>query len=248
MTRNADVGVQPDEERWHRAIDWPLTISALAFLAAYAWSVLDRPTGAWLVLAETIMYVTWAFFAFDFFLRLYRAERRVQWFLRHLHEFVVVALPMFRPLKLLRLLTVVTVFQRSIGGALRGRVVLYAVGGTALLVFVAALAVLEAERGHPDASIQTFHDAVWWAGVTVTTVGYGDFYPVTATGRLVALSLMVAGIALVGVVTATFASWMLQRVTEDDEERQAATQAQVRRLTTQIEALRAELRENRRTE
>ena len=81
-----------------------------------------------------------------------------------------------------------------------------------LLGFVAALGVFEAERDAPEASITTFGDALWWVLTTITTVGYGDLYPVTAEGRLVAGGLMVAGIAVLGTVTAAIATWFLEQV------------------------------------
>ena len=81
-----------------------------------------------------------------------------------------------------------------------------------LLAFCAALAVLDAERSSPDANITDFGDAIWWAITTMTTVGYGDRYPVTSVGRLVAFGLMIGGIALFGTVTATLASWLVETV------------------------------------
>jgi Ion channel len=78
---------------------------------------------------------------------------------------------------------------------------IYVAGGASLLAFCAALAVLDAERSSPDANIGDFGDAIWWAVTTMTTVGYGDHYPVTAAGRLVAFVLMIGGIALLGTVT-----------------------------------------------
>src|SRR5262245_49073684 len=79
---------------------------------------------------------------------------------------------------------------------------------------IAALAILDAERTNPDASIRSYGDALWWAISTITTVGYGDLYPTTLEGRLVAAALMIAGIALLGVITASIASWFVQRVRE----------------------------------
>jgi len=64
----------------------------------------------------------------------------------------------------------------------------------------------------PDASITTFGDSLWWTVTTISTVGYGDRYPVTVEGRIVAAVLMVAGIALLGVVTASIASWFVDTV------------------------------------
>jgi voltage-gated potassium channel len=85
-------------------------------------------------------------------------------------------------------------------------------GGASLLAFYAALAVLDVERSSSDANITDFGDAMWWAVTTMTTIGYGDRYPVTGVGRLVAFALMVGGIALLGTVTATLASWLVETV------------------------------------
>jgi voltage-gated potassium channel len=68
-------------------------------------------------------------------------------------------------------------------------------------VGLGALATLDAKRNSPGANITTFGDGLWWAATTVTTVGYGDRYPVTTEGRFVAIALKVVGIAVVGSVT-----------------------------------------------
>ena len=76
-------------------------------------------------------------------------------------------------------------------------------------------------------------------------MGYGDRFPVTGTGRLVAVALMLAGIALLGVVTAAFASWLIERVTEAEEVSQAATRQDLEALTREVAALRLELQQQR---
>ncbi len=151
----------------------------------------------------------------------------------------VVVLPILRPLRLVRLLTLFTVFQRAAGTALRGRVVICAASTTTLLVFIAALAVYQAERGAPGADITTFGDAPWWARVTITTVGYGDLSPVTLEGRCVAVVMMVCGIALLGTVTATIASWLVESVSAREDAAEAATQTQVDALSAQVHDLQA---------
>lgn len=148
---------------------------------------------------------------------------------------------MLRPLRLLRLVKLLNVLNRHAGGSLRGRVAVYVAGSTALVLFVAALAMLDAERGADGTNIATFGDALWWATTTVTTVGYGDRFPVTETGRLVAGGLMVAGIALLGIVTASFASWLIERVQQVEEQSQVATRRDVAALTAEVAALREAL-------
>ncbi|GJN98432.1 hypothetical protein NJB1907f44_00590 [Mycobacterium marinum] len=84
---------------------------------------------------------------------------------------------------------------------------------------------------------------MWWAITTVTTVGYGDLYPITVTGRVIAVLLMIGGISLIGVVTASLASWIVQRVAETDSANRAATAAQIDELRTEVRRLAALLRE-----
>lgn len=108
---------------------------------------------------------------------------------------------------------------------MRTTVSVYVVGATGLIGFVAALAVLDAERGAPGATITTFTDAAWWAMTSITTVGYGDTYPVTTAGRFAAAGLMVGGIALLGTVTATLASWFMDRLRADSDAEDAADDA-----------------------
>jgi voltage-gated potassium channel len=81
-----------------------------------------------------------------------------------------------------------------------------------LLVFTCSLGVYDAEHDAPGANITNFGDAIWWAFVTVTTIGYGDYFPVTFEGRFIAVLLMLSGLALVSVITVSFASWFLDRL------------------------------------
>lgn len=209
--------------------------AAVLFLIAYATQILARPDGVVEAMAEGVLWVTWAIFAVDYIVRLVLAERRGRWFIRHLLDLAIVVLPMLRPLRLMRFLTIIAIIQRGAGNMLRGKVVVYTVGATILTIILAGLAVLDAEQG-TSSSIQTYGDAIWWAFVTITTVGYGDFFPITITGRIVAVGLMVGGIALIGVVTATLASWIVEKVAGETAQASTAT-------TDQVEALRSEISE-----
>lgn len=81
-----------------------------------------------------------------------------------------------------------------------------------LQVYMGTLSVLDMERSAPGANITTFGDGLWWSLVTVTSVGYGDFYPVTFQGRIVAAGPMLCGIGMLGLVTAAVASWIVERI------------------------------------
>jgi voltage-gated potassium channel len=233
------------QARWHRLSEWPLVGVAVVFIAAFTWEVLGQPTGTELEVAEIIITGTWVLFVLDYFVNLYLARPRWRWFYTHLLDLAVVILPLARPLRLLRLVTLLTVLHRTIGRGFRDQVMVYAAGAAALLVFVASLAMLDVERGAPGSSINTFPDALWWAVVTMTTVGYGDIYPVTGIGRVIAAIVMISGIALIGTVTATLASWIVERVSTRDEQSQAATRREVAALSTQIAELRAVIQSDR---
>ncbi len=218
-------------------MEWPLAVTALIFLVAYSWEVIGDLKGPPGDVAEAVIWATWAVFVADYIVMLVLAESRWRWFYTHLFDLLVVALPMLRPLRLLRLVTIATVLQRTVGRAFRGRVLVYVVGAASLLVYIAALAVLDAERGH-GGTIRSLGDGLWWAFVTITTVGYGDEVPVTDAGRLVAVGVMLGGIALIGVVTATFASWIVERVGESEAAEEVITRSEVEALTREVAALR----------
>ena len=222
---------------WERATEWPLTGAAVVFLGAYAWEVLTNAQGGTKNAAELMIDAVWALFGVDYLARLTLAPSRGRWFLRHLPDLAIIVLPFLRPLRLLRLVTLVSIMQRSAGTALRGRITLYTVGSAALLIFTSALASLDAERHEPGSSIRTFGQALWWALTTFTTVGYGDTFPVSREGRFIAALLMIGGVALAGVVTATLASWIVSLVDEENAEQEAATQAQVAALQQQVDEL-----------
>jgi voltage-gated potassium channel len=219
-----------------------MTFTAVVFLIAYAAPIL-RPDLAspWPTICQLVAWAAWALFAADYLARLALSRDRAGFVRSHVFDLAVVALPLLRPLRLLRLVTLLSVLNRNVGGSMRGGVAVYVAGATSLVLFIASLAVLEAERGAKGATITTFGDAAWWAFTTVTTVGYGDRYPITGQGRFVAGGLMLAGIALLGIVTASLASWLIDKVREVEEHTQGATRADVAALTAEVRALRSEL-------
>jgi voltage-gated potassium channel len=161
---------------------------------------------------EAVSWTVWGAFAIDFTIRIWLADRRGSYILHHWYDVLLVVIPLLRPIRLLRLLAFVRILNRTATGSLAGRATTYVIGTAVMAVALGAVAVLDVERGDPDANITTYGDALWWATTTVTTVGYGDRFPVTWEGRMFAVALMLVGISLVGVVTASVAAWLIANV------------------------------------
>ncbi|WP_278313186.1 potassium channel family protein [Lolliginicoccus levis] len=226
----------PDPRSVLPPAEWPMVGAAFVYIVAYSVSVL-RPEPGVRAATELIMVGVWVIFAIDYLVRLVAAERKLRWFVTHPLELAIVALPMLRPLRLLRVVIVVQKLHASVGRTLHGRVGIYAAASATLLIYMASLAVLDAERNAAGTQITNFGDAVWWSIVTVTTVGYGDIVLVTTVGRFIAVLLMFGGISIIGVITGTIASVIVNRVSENDETQQAATRAQVTALDEHISKL-----------
>ncbi len=185
-----------------------MTALAVVFLLVYGGPVIWPDLPSWVArVAEAANILIWLVFAADLAIRLWLAPNRLRWLMRHPIDVLTVILPLLRPLRILRVFTAGHSLLTRRGGLLRtGQAVLLS---ALVLVTVGALAVLDAEQGTAGASIVTFPDALWWAITTVTTVGYGDLYPVTTAGRVVAAALMIVGISVLGVVTAGVAAWFV---------------------------------------
>lgn len=234
-------------KRWERVTAWPLGASAVVFLAAYSWPILDLGLPLWLVrTCHALVWVTWALFAVDAVARFLLNKNRKRYLAVHVFDLAIIVLSLWRPLKLLRLATMIRFLNRRASRGLRGRLVIYAGAGCALLLFCGSLAILDAERANPQGNIKTFGDAIWWATETITTVGYGDHYPTTDTGRLVAVVMMVGGITLLGLITATLAAWLVQQVGDEERDATAELEGQVKVLAQRVETLTGVIERDRR--
>ncbi len=147
-----------------------------------------------------------------------------------------------RIFRVLRILRALRSFQ-AVGDHLRtdrARGTFVMVGLLSLIaVLFATIAVYEFERGAPGANIHTGGDALWWAFATITTIGYGDHFPVTFAGRVVAVVLVVFGLSFFGTFTAYVASFFLEKAQLKEESELHLLIREVRHLREKIERLEA---------
>lgn len=210
-------------KRWEKWTYWPLTGLALLWVIVYTAQVVGDVRGTWQGVTGIFMLAAQLVFAGDYLIRLMWAAPRGSWFRHHLLDLAVVFVPTLRPVRLLGALTRLASFTRTVGSSLRAELLIYGIGSVLLLIWQVSLVVLQAERHAPGANILTFGDAVWWAFCTVTTVGYGDYAPVTVVGRVAAVVLMAGGVVLVGLIVATISSWASERVSHARRREPAST-------------------------
>ena len=199
---------------------------------------------------ETVSWIIWALFALELAVKLYLTEHRGRYLLAHWFDVLIVILPLFRPLRIarsvravhaLKLLPVIALSARlthSMRIILRRHGLQYSLLLGGLLIVAAASAVTYVERD-AGGTITSFQMALWWAAVTVTTVGYGDAFPVTPEGRGIGVLMMCVGIALFSLVTASISAFFVE---SQQHEQGAATlddvMAQLRRVEEELAHLR----------
>ena len=218
-------------ERFERAVEVPLLVAALAMVPLLVVPLfVDLPPAAEATVVA-VEWLIWALFAFEYVVRLVLTTRRWRFVRREWPDLLIIVLPFLRPMRIvrsaraLRLLRLIRLAAFLGEATQTGRRVLtrhhlhHAVLVTVAVVVAAAALVLAVEEAAPGGSITTFGDALWWAAATVTTVGYGDVFPRTAAGRGIATFLMVAGIALFGVLTANVASFFLESQANEQDDR-----------------------------
>ena len=243
-------------DRFSAAVDIPLTVLTIAWLPVLIVPLITPVHGA---LAETfavIDYMVWALFVLEYLIKLYLSPSRAQFFKTHILDLLIVAVPFFRPLRvarLARLARIGVVLARGIGRAkevLSHKGLHFVLLTVAMIIFASAGLVMIAERSAPSGNIHNFGQGLWWAVVTVTTVGYGDHYPVTAFGQGVAVVLMIVGISLIGILTATVASYFVGQDLDRDKTDRAMLKAELEQsradrenLSLKLDVLQAQLAE-----
>ena len=197
-------------ERYERRSSIVLFAAGVLFLAG----LVEVYSGAGDTRTGSVMVgAAWVVFALDLLVRLSLDDDRRDFLRRHWFEVLAVAIPFFR----IGMVLYIFVRLASRRGRLAARIQVYVAYLTVLIVIFGAVLVLGAERGYPDSNIHTYGEAIWWALVTITTVGYGDFVPVSPTGRVIATLMLVNGVALISVLTALIAARFVQDPDVDEK-------------------------------
>ena len=182
---------------------------------------------------ETVRLLTFiddiicVFFLFEFCLRFYQARSKwgfMKWGWIDL-IYSIPALPFLRAgraLRLIRLLRIMRAFRSTkhliryvFESRVKGTFTVVSIIAVLMILF-SSIAILQVED-QPNSNIKSAEDALWWSYVTITTVGYGDKYPVTTEGRLIAAVLMTVGVGLFGTFTGFLASWFVAERKKSEE-------------------------------
>jgi voltage-gated potassium channel len=193
-----------------------LSIYVLLALLIDSYFKLSPETSKLLFIIDNIICII---FLFDFFYRFYQAPSKKEFIKWGWIDFIS-SIPSFeflrygRLIRLFRLLRVMRAFRsvkyltkHLFKNRTQGTFATVSLIALLMLVF-GSISILQVEVD-PNSNIKSAEDAIWWAFVTITTVGYGDKYPVTTEGRIIAAFLMVTGVGLFGTFTGFVAAWFM---------------------------------------
>ena len=228
--------------RYEAATDTWLSVLAFVYLITYTLQVVYRqPNDDWWQAADTFGNVLWALFVIDIVFRFTMTTHKRGFFRRHWLDIITVALPQFRPLRALRAFSKDGFIAKKGKGVLSGKAIAIGTMSTGIVVWVGSLMVLSAEQTAPDSEITSFGDALWWAMETITTVGYGDVVPVTVTGRVIAVAVMLLGISVLGVVSAGLAATLVKQTGPAAPQAPDAVMSELAELKSMVAQLQQQL-------
>jgi voltage-gated potassium channel len=204
-------------QRWQKKMALPTLILSLLYTASFVYPIYWYPVSHPMkMFCSIINYLTWSAFAVDYGIQMRLAPDNKKYFKNHIFELILIGVPFFRPLRALRALAFTTQASIRSKKALIKSIPLVMSGAAVVMIVIMGAAILDVERNAPGSNIRTPMDALWWGLVTITTIGYGDRFPVTTEGRLVAAVLIIFGVAMISTLTASFAAWIMSHEDSND--------------------------------
>ena len=202
----------------HRVWNETLSVLALAFLIAFSYpAFVDPIPTSTQTLLNIVQWVSWIAFAIDLIYGLSKSENKVKYLKKHPLEIAAVLFPFLRPLRLMRVISFGGLAIQKIAIGRQFAITIKVLIASIFIAYISAVQITISERAVEGSNIKNFGDGLWWAITTVTTVGYGDRYPTTTEGKLLAVALVFRGISLVGVITASVAAWFVKMGQEDSK-------------------------------
>jgi voltage-gated potassium channel len=202
----------------NRIWDETLTFLALSFLVAFSYpAFVDPVPSSTQTLLNIVQWVSWIAFAIDLIYGLSNAKDKRKYLKKHPLEIAAVLLPFLRPLRVMRVISFGGLAIQKVAIGRQFAITIKVLLASIFVAYISAIQITIAERTVDGSNIKNFGDGLWWAITTVTTVGYGDRYPTTTEGRLIAIALMIMGISLMGVITASVAAWFVKMGQEDSQ-------------------------------
>ena len=221
---------------WEERSSRPMFVASVLYLLAFAAPIMStriqEPYDGYLNIIQMIL---WGLFAADYCIRLYLAPRRLYFITHNLMNLAIVLLPAWRIVSFLAMIHLTTNRQYKRLSELAVKLF----GYTAIFIIMFALAIYSVESSEPGAMIRDLPTAYWWTFTTLATVGYGDVYPITGIGRVIAVVVMLYGVGMVAVATGALASWIIEKIGGREEQEYPATKADVDDLRQEISELRA---------
>jgi len=195
----------------HRVWNETLTFLAIAFLITFSYpAFVDPVPSSTQALLNIVQWVSWIAFATDLIYGLSNAKSKKYYLKKHPLEVAAVLLPFLRPLRLMRVISFGGLAIQKVAIGRQFAITIKVFLASIFVAYISAVQITITERGVDGSNIKNFGDGLWWAITTVTTVGYGDRYPTTTEGRFIAIALMIMGISLMGVITASVAAWFVK--------------------------------------
>lgn len=221
---------------WEERSSRPMFVASVLYLLAFAAPIMStriqEPYDGYLNIIQMIL---WGLFAADYCVRLYLAPRRLYFITHNLMNLAIVLLPAWRIVSFLAMIHLTANRQYKRLSELGMKLF----GYTAIFIIMFALAIYSVESSEPGAMIRDLPTAYWWTFTTLATVGYGDVYPITGIGRVIAVVVMLYGVGMVAVATGALASWIIEKIGGREEQEYPATKADVDDLRQEISELRA---------
>jgi voltage-gated potassium channel len=207
-------------DTWQKKSAWPMVILSLLYTFVYVYPIFAYPVSTSTSnLFQIAEYTIWTMFIIDYSVQFKLAPYKKKFIRDEWASLIYVVVPFLRPVRAIRgVILLRQASTRQKNAELLSLPWIIATLG-ALMMIIMAAAVLDVERLAPTSTIHTTGDALWWSLVTVTTIGYGDKFPITTQGRLLAAFLIIFGIGLIASLTGYFASWIINQTHTIEEKK-----------------------------